>query len=208
MEQFDLFSAVKFKKDQPESKIDVQMGYLPWHADNATQTVEFAQRRVASFMDEGTRCPCCGQHVEVRHEVMTRSVAEPLIWMAENYAEIDWSASRAVLTESRWVSVAESGPKSFRSARHYTRAKYWGLIEKLEGDTIGDDLKSGMWRITQRGVDFVSGRVLLPKRAVVYLGQLRGYEGDLVDIEQTLKREFRLKDSIGQYIDRKKHANQ
>tara|TARA_Y100000114_G_C11750844_1_gene324243 strand:- start:166 stop:792 length:627 start_codon:yes stop_codon:yes gene_type:complete len=206
MEQFDLFDTNSLLKDQPKSTIDTQMGYLPFSKDNSTNTVEFAQRRLAAFMDEGTSCPCCGQHVELRDEIMTRTVAEPLIWMTENYASIDWSSGHPIVTESRWVSVAESGPKSFRSARHYTRAKYWGLIEKLETDSIEADLKSGMWRVTQKGVDFVSGRILIPKKAVVYLGKQRGYKGDLIDISQALRREFSLRDSLGPYITKDKHG--
>lgn len=199
MKQCDLFSEENSTKKEAYqiSQIDERVGYFPrLEQDDRHMTVDFAQRRLSAFMVEGSDCPCCGQHVKMRSESLTRTVVEPLIWMAENFCLIDWSAGKPQLLKSSWVSVSKSAPRQFRTSRHYTRAKYWGLIERSIEDSVEEQLTSGLWRLTQRGLDFISGIIALPKKALVYLGVERGYDGEQIYIEDALREEFSLKEHL------------
>jgi len=199
MEQCDLFSEENHhEKDvYPISQIDSRVGYLPRLDQDSRQiNLDFAQRRLSAFMMEGSDCPCCGQHVKMRGESLTRTVVEPLVWMAENFCLIDWSGTRPKLLKSSWVSVSKSAPRQFRTSRHYTRAKYWGLIERSIEDSVEEQLTSGLWRLTQKGLSFISGTIALPKKALVYLGVERGYDGEEIYVEDALREEFSLKEHL------------
>lgn len=201
MEQFDLFSKPeRTSKEGSGGFIDKRVSYLPFDIKNQTETVYQAQRRLAAFMQEGSSCPCCGKNVQFRFDSLNRSVVKPIIWMVENRCRVLSFDGRPKLEHSSWVSFHSDAPKEFRKSRHYTRAKHWGLIEKREESTIEGSLTSSVWRVTQRGFDFVSGRIALPKKAVVYNDKVRGFEGELIEIGDALDYEFSLAESIGMKV--------
>ena len=199
MKQYELFVDTETTNlaSDPPSNIDRMVGYLPTLDSTEKQlTLEYVQRRLSAFLLEGSDCPCCGQHVKMRSESLTRTVVEPLIWMAENFCVIDWSGRTPILVEARWVSVSKSAPREFRTSRHYTRAKYWGLIEQSIEDSVEEQLTSGLWRLTQKGLEFISGNISLPKKAHVYLKVERGYDGDRIHVNDALNCEFSLREQL------------
>lgn len=69
------------------------------------------------------------------------------------------------------------------------KARYWGLLEESP-QRRADGGRAGWWKLTPKGVDFIEGRITLPKYAVVYDGKLLELEGDQVGIAQALSKKF------------------
>jgi hypothetical protein len=56
----------------------------------------------------------------------------------------------------------------------------WSLKEETARREDGG--RSGFWRITDDGCDFLAGRLAVPKYARVYNGQVLGFTGDPVKV--------------------------
>ena len=61
---------------------------------------------------------------------------------------------------------------------NFQKLRYWGLVEK-----IGDkDSKGGLWRVTERGMAFVMGKISCPRFAWTYRGDVVRHEGEPINI--------------------------
>lgn len=60
------------------------------------------------------------------------------------------------------------------------KLRYWYLIEKV-GDA---DSKGGNWRVTQRGADFLQGKISVPQFVWTFHGEQIRYEGRYRYIDQ------------------------
>lgn len=67
----------------------------------------------------------------------------------------------------------------------YTRLKYWELIEPVEimvKDRKGKDVEAHGWKITKEGVDFLNGKIRIPKQIWIF--------NDLVREHPTKEKKF------------------
>lgn len=115
-----------------------------------------------ALKNDGTSCPCCGQHVQVYRRSVYARMAECLLWLVQEHYE----------RGGEWVSL-KSGPV-FRGGDN-TKLLYWKLIEK---HPVTDDL----YRPTQLGKDFAKRKVAIPKYAFVYNGEVQGFSDETVTI--------------------------
>lgn len=124
---------------------------------------------------DGAPCPLCDQHAQMYRRKITSTMARALI-AAWTKAGIDWVHLPSVVGALRADEA---------------KLAYWGLIEE-ERSIREDGGRAGYWRVTDAGVDFVHGRLKVPKFALVYNGRCFGHEGDQVSIEDCLGQRFRL----------------
>lgn len=62
------------------------------------------------------------------------------------------------------------------------KVRYWGLAEQvINKDTM---VKRGVWKITQKGVDFVLGKTMVPQHAVTYRNTVIRIEGAMVEFKK------------------------
>lgn len=136
-----------------------------------------AQDWTRERVDEGVRCPCCGQFAKVYRRKIHRTIARSLVAM---YAEFR-------RTGNPWVHVATTiGP-----ACEVGKARYWGLV--VEETTLRPDGgRSGWWQLTDEGIAFVHGMHTVPKYARIYDGRCLGLSGQLVSIRDCLPVGFDL----------------
>jgi hypothetical protein len=71
------------------------------------------------------------------------------------------------------------------------KLRYWHLVAELD-EPRDDGGRAGYWKITPLGVDFLRGRLLVPKYARVYDGRRLGYAGELVGVADCLGEPFDL----------------
>jgi hypothetical protein len=71
-----------------------------------------------------------------------------------------------------------------------TKSVYWKLIEEDNGTRDDGSSRSGWWRVTDRGRDFVRNLIGIPKYARIYDGHLLGFEGEDVRITDALGTKF------------------
>ena len=71
----------------------------------------------------------------------------------------------------------------------FCKLRYWGLTEEQPNS---DEAKrtSGMWKITQNGIDFVLGKALIEKYIYLYNGDIYEKDGGLVDINNCIGKAF------------------
>lgn len=124
--------------------------------------------------DPGEKCPCCTQLAKVYHRHITSSMARTLIAM--------W---RAAGTD--WCNV----PNLInRKGADEAKLRYWGLVEPQPGERGDGSTRTGWWRVTDKGRDYVHGKVLVPYTAHVYDSRCLGLHGDDKSIHDALGHRF------------------
>ncbi len=61
---------------------------------------------------------------------------------------------------------------------NWAHLRYWGLIEALPGNARG-----GIWRVTPKGLDFITGRIALRKKVWTWRNKVQREEGKLTRIQ-------------------------
>jgi hypothetical protein len=62
---------------------------------------------------------------------------------------------------------------------------HWGLIEVRPEE-------KGVWRVTEKGRQFIARELRVPSHVLVYLGECEGFEGEEIDIRHALSDRFDL----------------
>lgn len=132
------------------------------------------------LQQKNSTCPCCSQKVNMCSYKIYDSSALALIKLKQ-------------LTDKKKkpyhvYDFAESTALHVR-ASHYADLRHWGLIEPFKSN---DPKKksSGFWTITQKGIDFVEGKIRLPEKIKMFNNTFFGYDGDDIDIIQALGQKF------------------
>ena len=118
------------------------------------QTIEDARAYLAKNAMEGARCPCCNQMVKLYRRPLTRNMAKVLL---EFY--------RGARHGDGWLHIRRDVFRGHAADGEHAKLRYWGLLEERQE-------RSGYWRITERGKQFVEGQILMPRVALVLNGQV------------------------------------
>lgn len=136
-----------------------------------------ARRWLRDRVDEGERCPCCTQLAKVYRRALNAGMARALIAMYRA-GGTDWIHKPTVL----------KGLGS--AARDESILRYWGLLEE-EKDRRPDGGRSGWWRVTDAGEEFVLGATTVPKHARIYDGRCLGLDPEsYISIKDALGNKF------------------
>jgi hypothetical protein len=121
----------------------------------------------------GVRCPCCDQWSQVYDRRINSGMARTLIRFYQAHG-------------TEWGHLRSSD-----DSREGSKLRYWGLIEN-EAALRPDGGRSGWWRITPAGQDFVRGRLRVAKKAIVYGNEVLRMDDTTgtVDIHDSLGTEF------------------
>jgi hypothetical protein len=90
----------------------------------------------------------------------------------------------------KWIYVNNAAPRVvMRRGGEWTLLRHWGLIESSPNE---DPKKrnSGLWRPTEKGVDFAFGRLLIPSHFIGYNNMFIEYHGEHVGIKTALGEHF------------------
>jgi hypothetical protein len=140
----------------------------------------------------GVTCPCCGQRVKVYRRTITSAMALALI-LIERRARAhnnEWFHVPSYLSATTHGAAARGGD--------WSKLRYWGMLQQL-GDVRPDgSTRTGMWRMTDMGVDFVHERISVPKVVLVYNQTLLGHDSaQWVTIREALTAPFNYDELIG-----------
>ena len=107
---------------------------------------------------EPERCPHCGAKMAEYPITLRKGIVRALVKWAKAYGleygeKADVNLSRGEY--SNWAHL-----------------RYWGLIQRPKGDGRG-----GRWRCTQKGLDFLTGRISLPKKVWTWRNEVVREEG-------------------------------
>jgi len=124
-------------------------------------TLEEARRALLAEIREGTVCPCCERIAKVYKRKLNSSMARTMItFYRHSRKKPGWFH---VLRE---FVFEKAGPRYV--CGDYSKLIYWGLIEERGDQQEDGNPHSGYFRITQRGVDFVEGRVRIARFVFLY----------------------------------------
>ena len=145
-------------------------------------SLEDARAYVRQRLDDGVECPCCGRLAK-RYVIKLNSTIAA------------WLVALTRITEqgNTWAHAREASAcvvGAGASAVGYAYLQHWGLVEQADKDAG----RSGHWRPTDFGVEFVRNRVLVPKCVVLWNNRLEGFGGELVTIRDALGSRFDLKE--------------
>ena len=95
--------------------------------------------------------------------------------MVEALQTLRWHASND--HPVHWWSI-------IREPRESAILRHWGLVEQKA---------RGLWTITDKGRDFLDGRLKVPKYVLIRGNRVVGYDGEMVSVEDCRKQRFELK---------------
>jgi hypothetical protein len=93
-----------------------------------------------------------------------------------------------------WFHVPSFGEKGGDPLK----AKHWGLIEPMPDMRREDgSTRTGWWRLTDDGVEFVNMAQKIPERAHLFNGRCYGYSGGMIDIKSRIGKGFNYAELMG-----------
>jgi hypothetical protein len=130
----------------------------------------------------GVICPCCSQFAKVYKRKINTAMARGL---TELYKE-----GRA----SKFVHAP-----TVSSCREVSQLSWWGLV--VEESTLRPDGgRSGYWRVTKKGEQFIKNEVKCEKYTYVFDSKILGHDGDMVDISEALGEPFHYRELMNEPI--------
>jgi len=128
--------------------------------------------------EKGTNCPCCGQYSKEYKRRLNSSIAACLVVLSK----MDHDAFHHVSEVLRAREMNTIG-------RDFALLKHWGLVEeKINMDT--GKRSSGMWKITESGVQFALGELKVPRQVFLYNGQVTGRSFEETTVFEALGDRF------------------
>lgn len=160
-------------------------------------TLEEAKEELQSKLSEGTRCPCCQQYAKEYKRKITSSMAWGLI-LIYRYFRKEGDLRKWLHIENYFKSIPNL-PSSVRG--DISKLSFWGLIRRKEGERADGSKRVGYYKITERGVNFVEGKIRVSKFIYLYNNKVRGFGDEQVDLRDCLSKKFNYDELMNQTID-------
>lgn len=142
-------------------------------------TVGEAKRQMhGELMSHGkTTCPCCDSYSQVYKRQISKKMARDLISL---YRITSLHTPHYYYHYNMFVN-GQCGD--------FAKLRFWGLVElkTMNPDEQQDSSSSGCWRITERGMQYVTKRIALPQFAHVYRNQCVLIDGQARKIDEDRK---------------------
>jgi hypothetical protein len=152
--------------------------------NNLSPVITEAQDRLEeAAVGKGSSCPCCGQFVKVYRRKLYTQMAMALVHIYQDHCIHGFAGFIHVPSLLNGKGVVARGGD-------YTKLEHWGLIEPQQGGRNDGSYRTGMWRVTQLGRDFVEDKMRVPSHAWFYNNQLVGMDHEMISIREALGQEF------------------
>lgn len=144
---------------------------------------EAKQQLMKTKDDKMIKCPCCDQQVKLYRRPLNSTMAYGLILVARYFEKSD--AEEWLHVES-YFKTRDGAPPSLRG--DFAKLRYWDLVE-IKSGTSGAS-RQGLYRITDKGKEFVSNRLSLPRKVFIYNKKVVGFSDEKTTIAQALGDQF------------------
>lgn len=158
------------------------------------QTLSEAIKFVDENSNKGVECPCCKQHVQIYTRPLTSSMVVALIifYQSKNVDADDFGHAEDILKESKANSSIRGD---------FPKLRFWGLIEPKSGEKNDGNKNNGLYKVTEKGEQFVQKLITVPATATIYNNTCIGFSEKQINIEEALKNKFNYnKLMTGEYI--------
>lgn len=148
--------------------------------ENKAQELLTAYPELKSMLEKGGLCPCCGQVVKMYTYKLYSLSSLALIRLYQKTNQKQKAYHISEISESDGITPRAS---------HFAELRHWGLIEPLKTNDPNKK-SSGYWMITEKGRAFVEQGIKLPEKIKMFNNTFFGFEGDEIDIIQSLGNKF------------------
>ena len=157
---------------------DDQMELFPEH-----RTLANARSQVQAELEKGIVCPCCDQFAKIYARKFYSTMARWLIalFKANTAGDEEWFHVNTI-----WEHLPAGMPLG---GGDFPKSRFWGLIEEDDNDD-SKKKSSGVWRIAQKGIDFVLNRTTIPHIVRIYNNEPLGFDGPNISIVDALGDKF------------------
>lgn len=146
------------------------------------ETLKQAKVYLRENFKEGANCPCCGQFVKLYKYAFHSGMARCLI-LIYNATTPHKQTDGFMHVENYFVSIG------VKMKGYHGKLKYYKMLEQLPNND-SSKAKSGIWRITQKGKDFVENKIEVPKRVHLYNDIVVDWSDEQITIKQALGSKF------------------
>lgn len=126
-------------------------------------------------LDTGVTCPCCKRFARIYyrdiHSTMAKSIVSLYVLQKDNPTRADFH-----------IKEISKVTRFFHNASDVGKLAAWDIVKKGEA--------TGTWAISKKGLDWVEGKITVPKSVIMYEGEVLGFKGDSVQVEDCLKEKF------------------
>lgn len=157
---------------------------------DSLKTLQEAQDWVIDRFYDGVTCPCCEQFVKVYRRKITSVCAFGLVVLMKTdpYGFVHMPSFWHKIRLEPMFGAAFNGGD-------WAKLRFWGVIMPMESTTGAE--RTGFWRLTQTGRNFVNGAIVLPKYKFFYNGEVLEEGDEVVDIREALGSNFNYDEIMG-----------
>ena len=139
-------------------------------------TLSEVKKYLRESFNDGCNCPACDQYVKLYKRKLYSTQARALIMLYFLNKKTEWVHVRQIMEK-----INISGD--------FAKLVYWELIiEKEKGKE--DKKTSGLWKLTQKGKNFILNKSSVPKYVFIYNSKLQGFSNEQTTIKDALGDRF------------------
>lgn len=157
------------------------------HVIGPENTIKEAKDFLRENYKEGCECPACGQTVKLYKRKLNSAMAYGLILLTRCQEQGYFHIEDFLKTQECPSSIRGDIPK----------LRYFGLIQAMKTTETGGPAKAGYYIVTQKGRDFVDGKLTVPKSVNLYNNKQYGFSEDHVNIKRALGSKFNYNELMG-----------
>jgi hypothetical protein len=135
-----------------------------------------AKQRMAwakAIEGDGAICPCCDRKGKINRGKLSQHLALALKWI-EVHGDPE---------DDGFVDCQGSNQVHLLRSKTYSQMKHWDLVEPKAG-------RSGFWRVTSKGKEFLLGKITVPQAVYVYNDKVFGFDDKEISFRQCFGRHF------------------
>ncbi|MHC5213957.1 MAG: hypothetical protein ACYSOO_05155 [Planctomycetota bacterium] len=125
-------------------------------------------------------CPCCGQKIQIWRKSIISTAVASLCQLVRMYD------GKPIHHDKFTVLLKD---------RNFSQLALWGLVEPAAPRTATEN-SAGMWSPTQKGIDFVRGKVAVQQYVETYDNILLGFDGPEIGVIDALRKRFDYNDLL------------
>lgn len=144
----------------------------------------------ACIETEGGRCNVCDRWGKINAYAMSGVMVRSMVWLYHTHLS----------TGQDWINVPALAPRLVTRSYSISKLKHWGFVvyKEEEAPTKAERemgvtrkvRKSGLWKLTDTGKDFILNNTTAPKHAFIYNDTLIKMDDELTTARQSLTEKF------------------
>lgn len=143
-----------------------------------------AKQHLKDNWKKGTTCPCCCQNVQLYSRKLTSSMVYAL-WLVRNTIAVGDGYFHAENLFKNFTC-----PPSVRG--DFPKLRFWGFIEPKMPNTSEVSTSNGLYKITDKGLEFLKGTMTVPASVLIYNNKFIGFGEKETTFHEALKKKFNI----------------